>query len=76
MEQDNVSEEGEIFDADTDNYTPLERPKNYASLQPNLKFPASRDTESESSKQSTSDSEQINILFGVLIFKRMYLPIH
>ncbi|GJQ87878.1 putative PHAX RNA-binding domain protein [Trypoxylus dichotomus] len=56
MEQDNVSEEGEIFDNDSDNYTPLERPTNYASIQPNLKFPANFESESESSKQSTSDS--------------------
>lgn len=56
MEQDNASEEGELFD-DSDNYTPLERPANYAAVQPNLKFPPNLESDSESSKQSTSDSE-------------------
>ncbi|KRT83198.1 hypothetical protein AMK59_4267 [Oryctes borbonicus] len=56
MEQDNAPEEGEILDNDSDNYTPLERPANYALIQPNLKFPAVFESESESSKQSTSDS--------------------
>lgn len=74
MEQDNASEEGEVYKTedhsliiwlilnfqlfdDSDNYTPLERPANYAAVQPNLKFPPNLESDSESSKQSTSDSE-------------------